>query len=649
MVELKISRISQSRHLVRMAAGSASLVYLGLVPARLLSLEGTPLGLLTGAAALGACCLLALWRRLRNPDVQAAELEILTTLLCLVPILDTLFVILFTGQMQQSGVLMLVMIGAGAIVSTGRALILLVGVAGALWAVVVLFASDRLKSLQTSTPTTDIRVHFGILMFASIGLAILVFLRRTAGDRVLRETRVQVDQQWQELVRSQDSRAESERRFREVFTASPVGIGLADEKGHIVEVNQAWCNLLGRDRAELLGRSSRPYTHPDDLEQHANMSRLMDSAGVGGVVRVEKRYIRPDGSIRWAWLSLATVHGPHGENWTLAHAQDVTDRKEAEAALQRSEAAQSAAARIARCVQSGEDPRPLVVAAVSELSGAIAVALLERLDDENLVVSEQFGIPGARSTVSLIGTNATTRAWQSGRALFVSDPGLEPLSSEALAVLPCAKTMLWQPVLDKGEVIALLAVAWDRRISRLDDRSVRTVAGLADEAASALTALRLRKELERMAETDPLTGVLNRRGWHAASLALIEKSAASHQPIHFALVDFDHFKNYNDDFGHHQGDRLLRNFAIDAGKALRKADLIARWGGEEFALAIAGLSDQDVALLLEKLRSIMPSGQTCSIGFVELRVGENASDCLRRADAALYQAKREGRDRVVGV
>lgn len=648
-MELKISRISQSRHLVRVAAGSASLVYLGLVPARLLSLEGQPLGLLTGAAALSAGCLLALWRRSRNPDVQAAELEILTTLLCLVPILDTLFVILFTGQMQQSGVLMLVMIGAGAIVSTERALVLLVGVAGSLWAVVVFIAPDRFNSVQTGAPPNDLRVHFGILMFASIGLAILVFLRRTAGDRVLRETQVQVDQQWQELVRSQDSRAESERRFREVFTASPVGIGLADEKGHVVEANQAWCNLLGRDRAELLGRSSRPYTHPDDLEQHANMSLLMDSAGAGGVVRVEKRYIRPDGSIRWAWLSLATVHGPNGEKWTLAHAQDVTDRKEAEAALQRSEAAQSAAARIARCVQSGEDPRPMVVAAVIDLSDAIAVALLERLDEENLVVSEQVGIPAAGTMVPLIGTTATTRVWQSGRAMFITDPDLEPLSSDALAVLPSAKTMLWQPVLDKGEVIALLAVAWDRRISRLDDRSIRTVASLADEAASALTALRLRKELERLAETDPLTGVLNRRGWHTASLALIEQSAAGHQPIHFALVDFDHFKNYNDDFGHHQGDRLLRNFALDAGKALRKADLIARWGGEEFALAIAGLSDQDVALLLEKLRATMPSGQTCSIGFAELRVGETSSDCLRRADAALYRAKREGRDRVVGI
>ncbi len=651
-VEVKISRISQGRHLVRIASGSVCLVYLGLVAARLLSLDGSAKAWLTGSAAVGAVCLAVMWHQLRRTSLTPTQVEVLTTLLCLVPIIDSLVVILVAGQLQQSAVLILVMIGAGAVVSTGRALTLRVGTTGVLWAVVLQFVdlswtSDQNFAGQIGSRSGDQRVHYSLLIFAAMALALFVFLRRTAGNRALRVTRAQVETQWEELVRTQDARAESERRFREIFTASPVGIGLADEQGHFVEVNQAWCDLLGRDRSELLGRSSREFTHPDDLNQHASMSSRMDAAGDGGVVRLEKRYIRPDGSIRWAWLSMTGVHGPVGENWTLAHAQDVTDRKKTEAALRRSEAAQSAAARIARCVQSGEDPRPMVVTAVVELADAIAVALLERKDAETLIVSQVFGIPSPQTLVPLNEPTASTRVWQTGRAMFVSDSTQEPLVKQAFAKVPTAVSMLWQPVLDKSEVIAVLVVGWDRRINRLDDRAVRAVAGLADETASALTALRLRRELESLAETDPLTGAQNRRGWQTGSLELVEQSRVTGQPIHFGLIDFDHFKNYNDTYGHHQGDQLLRDFATDATRALRAGDLIARWGGEEFAVAIPGLDGQDVTALLEKLRVLMPAGQTCSIGFAELRADETPSECMRRADAALYQAKRGGRDRLV--
>ncbi|MGU3431893.1 diguanylate cyclase domain-containing protein [Actinomycetes bacterium M1A6_2h] len=122
-----------------------------------------------------------------------------------------------------------------------------------------------------------------------------------------------------------------ERWYRTLFECSPVGIALADEDGLLVAMNQAYCTVLGRSEAELLGKSSRGYTHPDDLAQHAAMEQLMaDARARGEQLRVEKRYVRPDGSVRWGWVAAEAVVGPSGERWTMAVVNDTTSRRLAE-------------------------------------------------------------------------------------------------------------------------------------------------------------------------------------------------------------------------------------------------------------------------------------------------------------------------------
>jgi PAS domain S-box-containing protein len=105
---------------------------------------------------------------------------------------------------------------------------------------------------------------------------------------------------------------ESEHIFRDVFRASPVGIGLSDEDGHFVASNDALCALFGRPESELLARSTTEFTHPDDLATNRNAETMLTSAP-DGVVRLEKRYIRPNGEVRWAWLTVTMAPGPGGE------------------------------------------------------------------------------------------------------------------------------------------------------------------------------------------------------------------------------------------------------------------------------------------------------------------------------------------------
>ncbi len=163
-----------------------------------------------------------------------------------------------------------------------------------------------------------------------------------------------------------------------------------------------------------------------------------------------------------------------------------------------------------------------------------------------------------------------------------------------------------------------------------------------------LTAARVRIELETLADTDALTGLSNRRGWQSSLRDLTSTARRSGRPLTLALVDLDRFKSYNDAFGHHVGDVLLRDFASRAQGTLRKTDVIARWGGEEFAIGLPGCGAADAGALLDRLRAVVPEGQTCSIGYATLLPTESAADCLVRADSMLYRAKTGGRNRVIG-
>ena len=198
----------------------------------------------------------------------------------------------------------------------------------------------------------------------------------------------------------------------------------------------------------------------------------------------------------------------------------------------------------------------------------------------------------------------------------------------------------------EGEVIAVLNVVWNTVLSGPDDKAIAAVRVLVDEAGASLHAVQLRTELERFAATDPLTGALNRRAWEAQLFTLMEQSRANSTPLTIALIDLDYFKAFNDAYGHAAGDNLLREFAATVLGQLRSSDLFARWGGEEFVVALTDCDVDRAAAMLHRVRSAVPERQSCSIGHTIWEPGETMAACIGRADAALYRAKRAGRDRL---
>ncbi len=158
---------------------------------------------------------------------------------------------------------------------------------------------------------------------------------------------------------------------------------------------------------------------------------------------------------------------------------------------------------------------------------------------------------------------------------------------------------------------------------------------------------RLLAESEARARTDPLTGLANRRAWDEELRRELARAGRQGWPVCVAMLDLDHFKAFNDDQGHLAGDELLKESAATWRVVLRAADFIARYGGEEFSVLLPNCSTGDAVQVVERLRVATPMGQTCSAGVASWDGSESASELLRRADGALYSAKRAGRDRLL--
>lgn len=176
-------------------------------------------------------------------------------------------------------------------------------------------------------------------------------------------------------------------------------------------------------------------------------------------------------------------------------------------------------------------------------------------------------------------------------------------------------------------------------------------------------AVRLRRDREdralalQLAARDPLTGLLNRRGFRDRAVALHETARQVGTPLALLIVDLDHFKALNDTHGHDAGDRALAAVAERLREVARRDDVLARWGGEEFLLLLPGMDAEAAMPFAERVRLslseraiVLEDGQsvrlTASIGLACLPPASSIDALIREADGALYAAKQSGRDRV---
>ncbi len=196
----------------------------------------------------------------------------------------------------------------------------------------------------------------------------------------------------------------------------------------------------------------------------------------------------------------------------------------------------------------------------------------------------------------------------------------------------------------------------------IDDVDTKKVSAFfAEEAASGLSSslllmtarLAYVDSLHHESRTDALTGLANRRALEERLQLVTAQARRSGAPVTVAMIDLDHFKEFNDLSGHQSGDELLRQLSDALNGRLRAQDLLARYGGEEFCVVLPDTDLLGARVVLEELRSLAPTveidgrGATISVGIAEWYPGEPTDALLRRADEALYVAKEQGRDRII--
>jgi diguanylate cyclase (GGDEF)-like protein len=206
------------------------------------------------------------------------------------------------------------------------------------------------------------------------------------------------------------------------------------------------------------------------------------------------------------------------------------------------------------------------------------------------------------------------------------------------------------PVSIMGRTVGVIHVTGETGVLP-SDANVKYLSTLANQAGARVGLLRMMADTQLQASTDSLTGLLNRRAFENAVRSL----RGDHHTYAVAMADLDHFKHLNDTFGHDTGDRALRLFAQTLQASVRQHDVVARYGGEEFALVLPSCSTVTAVEILDRTRAALETATTeaglpsvtASFGVVEAGADEDLSVSLARADAALLEAKRAGRDRVV--
>ena len=361
---------------------------------------------------------------------------------------------------------------------------------------------------------------------------------------------------------------------------------------------------------------------------------------------VEVRVVRPDGEVRWAAVTLRPVSA--GAT-TVVVLDDTTEAK-------RWDTERAALHRVAEAVGRGEEPETLLSLVAEEMAwlvnaeGAVIV-VFEGAEQARIVgrwAIDPELVAATPDFLPLEGEGVTARVFATGRTQRAD----QPVSSAAQwAPVP------WQysvaaPIRVEGRLWGALG-AVSMGGTPLSDDAEERIGRFAELVGVAIANTEARELLVRQASTDPLTGLAHHGAFHEALADEARRAERYGHPLSLAVIDLDHFKAVNDAHGHSAGDNVLREVAGRLRGRARSIDVTGRVGGEEFAWLMPETDVAGAAAGAERLRAEISSSTigpvrrlTASFGVAELATGdEDGSDLFRRADAALYRAKNNGRDR----
>jgi diguanylate cyclase (GGDEF)-like protein/PAS domain S-box-containing protein len=492
---------------------------------------------------------------------------------------------------------------------------------------------------------------------------------------------------------------ESELYFHTLAEAVPEIIWTTDPAGVPDFFNSCWYRYTGLTFEQSKGADWKGVLHPDDLP--ACVEKWERSIATGEPYQIEYRFRHADGSYRWFLGRANAIRDEKGKviKW-FGTCTDIEDQKHNQQILEdqirdRTEELADANTRLQEEMWEKDEARRRL----DEQNAGILRELTERSTratmlakmgellqscvskDEVYAAALGFGpriFPTSRGALALLNPERNvaelTGTWldcalpltvfeaTSCWALRTGHPHLV-IAGDTTA--PCAhaagvkSTYLCIPILAQGEALGILHFQATEEVPVLADAELSLKTTFAGQVGLSVANIRLREALRNQSIKDSLTGLYNRRYLTEMLEREIRRAVRAEQSLGVLMLDLDHFKKFNDTYGHEAGDTVLRETASFLTKSIRVEDVVCRFGGEEFVVILPTADMNSAHARAERIRSklreltVLHQGQslgmiTVSVGVATLpQHGTSPKDLLEAADAALYRAKREGRDRVV--
>jgi len=471
-----------------------------------------------------------------------------------------------------------------------------------------------------------------------------------------------------ELKRIADALQDSELRYRRLFETAKDGILILDaDTGKITDVNPYLEDMLGYTHSEMLGKLLWEIGPFKDVDASQIAFRQLQTKEY---IRYEDLPLETKTEEKKHVEFVSNVYLVENKRVIQCNIRDITDRKhvaddlrrandellDVVAELQRRDHEAKVLNRmnelLQTCTTQEEAYRVIALMAGELFPGQSGCLASLRPWDQFLETVARWGEDAlAEALFSLEECWAMRR----GQPYEVVDPRSNLLCRHF--VHEPSTGYLCVPLTVHGETLGLLCLVGDADNEQEQAARLRLAVTVGEAIKLCLSNLRLRAKLREQAIHDPLTGLANRRYLEESLPRELHRASRAKTALSVAMLDLDHFKHFNDTFGHDSGDSLLREVGRVLREELRKSDIASRYGGEEFVLVLPESSLVDTFQRIEEIRVMIRGLQirhgdqllgtvTVSAGIAEAREGLTARELLREADEALYAAKHAGRDRV---
>ena len=491
----------------------------------------------------------------------------------------------------------------------------------------------------------------------------------------------------------------SQARFHSLAEAIPQIIWIAGASGKTTYINRRWYDMTGTSQTEGLGTGWMEAVHPDD--RAPCLEKWQASLRTGETFEIEYRLHDAVKGYRWYLDRAIPLRNDEGaiQQW-FGTCTDIDDQKHNQQILEqvikeRTEQLADANTHLQEEMlerdharrELDEQNEKMMQDLTARSQRATLLAKMGELLQSCLTKDEVFAaalgfapkiFPNSRGAMALLSNTrdlvevagfwhecqlpATVFEPSSCWALRTGHPHLVVAGDRTAPCIHAAgvkNTYLCIPILAQGQSIGILHLQATDDGPGIADAELSFKTTFAGQVGLSVANIRLREALHSQSIKDPLTGLYNRRYLTEVLERDIRRSVRAEQSLGILMLDLDHFKKFNDAYGHEAGDAVLRETASFLTKSIRVEDIVCRYGGEEFVIILPTANLTAAHARAErirlKLKELTVLHQGHSLGMITVSVGVAAlpdhgtspKDLLEAADAALYRAKREGRDRVV--